>query len=68
MLGTDAIFFTLEIMAGFGKTDGEADPNEDIIIIHLGRVLSELEYNAVVDSIVKMLNKRFPDQSYKLPS
>lgn len=55
-------------MAGFSKTDGQADPNEDVIIIHLGRVLSELEYNAVVDSIVKMLNKRFPDQSYKLPS
>lgn len=51
----------------FEITDGPCE-DEDIIVIHLGRVLSELEYNAVVDSIVKMLNKRFPDQSYKLPS
>lgn len=51
----------------FEITDGPCE-DEDIIVIHLGRVLSELEYNAVVDSIVKMLYKRFPDQSYKLPS
>lgn len=44
-------------MANEFEIADEPCEDEDIIVIHLGRVLSELEYNAVVDSIVKMLNK-----------
>lgn len=28
-------------MAGFSNTNGPADPNEDVIIIHLGRSLTD---------------------------
>ena len=55
-------------MAGFGQTDGPADPNEDVIVIHLGRLLSDAEYKAVVDSIVKFMNKRYPDGKFTIPS
>lgn len=42
--------------------------DEDTIVIHLGRVLSEPEYNAVVDSIVAFMNTRWPDYKYTIPS
>lgn len=47
-------------MAGFSKTDGPADPNEDVIIIHLGH-LSDERYNRVVDSITAFMNARWPN-------
>lgn len=37
--------------------------DEDIITIHLGTVLSEEQYNEVVQSIIKFLNKRWPGLS-----
>jgi len=49
-------------MAGFGKTDGPQDPNEDVIIIHLGH-LSDEQYNRVVDSITAFMNARWPNIS-----
>lgn len=48
-------------MAGFSKTDGPTDPNEDVITIHLGRVLSQDEYEAVLQSIVAFMNMRWPN-------
>ena len=42
--------------------------SEDTIVIHLGRVLSDEEYKAVVDSVVAFMNKRWPDFNFKLPS
>ena len=52
-------------MEQFEKTDG---PGEDTIVIHLGRILSDLEYKAVVDSVIKFLNKRWPDGQYQIPN
>lgn len=66
MLGTDAIFLASEIMA-FEKTDGPG-PDEDIIVIHLGRTLSELEYKAVLDSVIAFMNKRWPNGQYSIPN
>lgn len=34
--------------------------DEDIITIHLGKVLSEEKYNEVVQSVVNFLNLRWP--------
>lgn len=47
-------------MAGFGKTDGLADPGEDVIIIHLGHLTDE-QYNRVVESITAFMNARWPN-------
>ena len=47
-------------MAKFGVTDGLRDPDEDIIVIHLGH-LSEERYKAVADSVIAFMNKRWPD-------
>jgi len=55
-------------MAGFGKTDVPQDPDEDVIVIHLGRVLSDLEYLAVVESVIAFMNKRWPNFNYQIPS
>ena len=41
-------------------TDGPG-PDEDIIVIHLGRVLPDAAYNAVVQSIIAFMNKRWPN-------
>lgn len=64
MLGTDAIFLVSEIMAGFSKTDGPADPNEDVIIIHLGRSLSDEQFERVQRSIIAFMNARWPDVAH----
>ena len=48
-------------MAGFSKTDGPTDPNEDVIVIHLGRVLKPEEYEAVVQSVIAFMNTRWPN-------
>ncbi len=42
--------------------------DQDVIVIELGRELSETQYKAVVDSVVKFLNKRWPNQQYRIPS
>lgn len=47
-------------MAGFGKTDGPQDSDEDVIIIHLGH-LSDERYNRVVESITAFMNARWPN-------
>ena len=47
-------------MGSFGRTDGPQDPNEDVIIIHLGH-LSEEQYNRVVESITAFMNARWPN-------
>lgn len=54
-------------MAQFEKTDGP-EPDEDIIIIHLWRTLSELEYKAVLDSVIAFMNKRWPNGQYQIPN
>lgn len=47
-------------MAGFGKTDGPQDPDEDVIVIHLGH-LSHKQYDKVVESVIAFLNQRWPN-------
>ena len=42
--------------------------NDDVIVIHLGKSLSDAEYNAVVSSVVAFLNKRYPNFDFRLPS
>ena len=41
---------------------------EDTIVIHLGKVLSEEEYRAVMASVIDFLNKRYPNSDFRLPS
>lgn len=48
-------------MAGFGKTDGPQSSNEDIIVIHLGRILSEEQFERVQKSVIAFMNARWPD-------
>lgn len=48
-------------MAGFGNTDGPTDPNEDVIIIHLGRSLSDEQFERVQRSVIAFMNARWPD-------
>ncbi len=48
-------------MAGFSKTDGPADPNEDVIIIHLGRSLTDEQFERVQQSVIAFMNARWPD-------
>lgn len=48
-------------MAGFSKTDGPADPNEDVIIIHLGRSLTAEQFERVQRSVIAFMNARWPD-------
>ena len=48
-------------MAGFSKIDGPADPNEDVIIIRLGRSLTEEQFERVQRSIIAFMNVRWPD-------
>lgn len=47
-------------MAGFGKTDGPQDPDEDVIVIHLGHV-SQSQYDKVVESVIAFMNQRWPN-------
>lgn len=47
-------------MAGFGKTVGPQDPDEDVIIIHLGHLTDE-QYNRVLKSITAFMNARWPN-------
>lgn len=47
-------------MARFGKTDGPQDPDEDVIIIHLGH-LSDERYKRVLESVTAFMNARWPN-------
>lgn len=47
-------------MAGLSKTDGPTDPDEDIIIIHLGRSLTDEQYERVLQSVIAFMNARWP--------
>lgn len=42
--------------------------DEDLIVIHLGKVLPEEEYSAVVSSVIAFLNQRFPNHNFRMPS
>lgn len=45
------------------------DEQEDVIVVHLGRVLSDDMYNQVVDSIIALLEKKYPcDTEWHLDS
>ncbi len=48
-------------MAGFSKTDGPTEPNEDVIIIHLGRILTDEQFERVQHSVIEFMNARWPD-------
>ena len=48
-------------MAGFGKTDGPQDPDEDTIVIYLGRNLTDEQYNRVVKSIAASVYEQLPN-------
>lgn len=47
-------------MAGFSKTNGPADPDEDVIIIHLGHLTDE-QFERVQQSIIAFMNARWPN-------
>lgn len=47
-------------MAGFSNTDGPG-PDEDIIIIHLGRSLTDEQFERVQQSVIAFMNERWPD-------
>ena len=51
-------------MAGFSKTDGPAHPNEDVIIIHLGRSLTDEQFERVQRSVIAFMNARWPDVAH----
>ena len=53
-----------EIMAGFSKMDGPAYPNEDVIIIHLGRSLTDEQFERVQRSVIAFMNARWPDVAH----
>lgn len=48
-------------MARFGKTDGPQDPDEDVIVIYLGRNLTDEQYNRVVKSIAAFVYEQLPN-------
>lgn len=48
-------------MAGFSKTNGPQDPNEDVIIIHLGRNLTDEQFERVQQSVIAFMNARWPN-------
>lgn len=47
-------------MAGFSKTNGPADRDEDVIIIHLGHLTDE-QFERVQQSIIAFMNARWPN-------
>ena len=47
-------------MAGFSKTDGPTDPNEDVIVIHLGHLTDE-QFERVQRSVIAFMNARWPN-------
>lgn len=49
-------------MAGFGITDGPRDPNEDVIVLHLGHLTDE-QFDRVQQSVIAFMNARWPNLS-----
>lgn len=49
-------------MARFDKTNGPQDPNEDVIVIHLGHLSNE-QFERVQQSIIAFMNTRWPNLS-----
>lgn len=47
-------------MVGFSKTSGLQDPDEDIIVIHLGHLTDE-QFEQVQQSIIAFMNARWPN-------
>ena len=41
---------------------------EDVIVIHLGRVLTDAEFDEVLKSVVAFMNVRWPDNRFTLSS
>lgn len=48
-------------MGGFCKTIGPSDPNDDVIIIHLVRNLTDEQFERVQNSIIAFMNARWPN-------
>ncbi len=48
-------------MAGFGKMSGPGDPNGDIIVIHLGKSLTDEQFERVQNSVIAFMNARWPN-------
>ena len=42
--------------------------DEDIVVIHLGKRVTQSEYDAFVASIVAFLNQRYPNHNFSLPN
>ena len=49
-------------MAGFDKTDGPQDPDEDVIVIHLGHLSAE-RFERVSQSVIAFMSARWPNPS-----
>ena len=47
-------------MDAFGQTTGPSD-NEDVIIIHLGRNLTDEQFERVKQSVIAFMNARWPN-------
>ena len=41
----------------------ENNQDEDIITIHLGRVVSDAVYNQIVKDIIKLLERKYPSDA-----
>ena len=41
----------------------ENNQDEDIITIHLGRIVSDEVYNQIVNDIVRLLEKKYPSDT-----
>ena len=60
--GRRSVLTTYYNMAGLGKIDGPQDPDEDVIIIHLGHLTNE-QFERVQQSIIAFMNTRWPNLS-----
>jgi hypothetical protein len=47
-------------MGTFGQTDG-MEPDEDMIVIHLGHNLIDEQFNRVQESVIAFMNARWPN-------
>ena len=47
-------------MARFDKTNGPQDPDEDVIVIHLGHLSNE-QFEQVQRSVIAFMNARWPN-------
>lgn len=49
------------ISMGFGEASGPGDQNEDIIVIHLGKSLTDEQFERVQNSVIAFMNARWPN-------